>query len=434
MAKREKSSVANPSDNARRVRLSTEPYKGVRDFYPEDQFLLRHIFEHMERVCELFGYEEYGASVLEPAELYRGKTSEEIVNEQTYTFTDRGDREVTLRPEMTPTLARMVAARVREIPLPARWYSISNIFRYERPQRGRLREHWQLNADLLGASGIEADAEVIAVAHSILRSLGAEERDFEIRVSDRRIIDAIYDTVGIAADMRAAATRLLDRRAKIGDFEEQLAALLGDSGKTEKLLEQLEHTTSTAYLEELRTQLELMGVRNMVVDTKITRGFDYYTGMVFEVFDTDESNRRSIFGGGRYDNLLGLFGGESIPAVGFGMGDVTTRDFLETHNLIPAYVPVTELMLCIVEKSALPHALRLAQELRRQDVAVAVNFSDKRVGDQIRQADKMKVPFVIAVGTQERESGRYTIKNLSTGSEITLPADRIAEHLFSALG
>src|SRR3989344_831888 len=331
----------------KREKLSVEPYKGVRDFYPEDQFLLRYIFEHMERVCELFGYEEYGASVLEHAELYRGKTSEEIVSEQTYTFTDRGEREVTLRPEMTPTFARMIAAKAREVPLPARWYSIANVFRYERPQRGRLREHWQLNADIVGVAGVEADAEIIAMAHGIMRSLGADERNFEIRVSDRRILDAVYDSVGIESGLRSSITRLLDRRAKMDDFKEQLSAAVSNNDKAEALMEHLERTTSTAYLEELRSQL----------------------------------------GGGRYDNLLALFGGGSIPAVGFGMGDVTTRDFLEAHNLLPVYAPATELMLCIVEKNALPHAMKLAQELRREDVTVAVNFSDKRVGDQIRQID-----------------------------------------------
>ncbi len=418
----------------KRDALSTESYKGVRDFYPEDQFVQRYIFEHMERICELFGYEEYNASLLEPAELYRSKTSEEIVNEQTYTFTDRGNREVTLRPEMTPTFARMIAAKQREIPLPARWYSIPNVFRYERPQHGRLREHWQLNADIVGIPGVEADAEVIAVAHGILRSLGADERNFEIRVSDRRILDAIYDTVGVPSASRAETTRLLDRRAKIEDFEKQLERSVGSSNMASRIIEQLDLTTSTAYLEELRTTLEHMGVRNMVVDTKITRGFDYYTGMVFEVYDTDEKNRRSLFGGGRYDSLLSLFGGDPIPAVGFAMGDVTARDFLETHNLMPAYSPSTELMICVVEGDATSHAIQLAQSLRREDVTVAVNFSGKRVGDQIRQADKMKIPFMIAVGAKERDSGRYTIKNLSSGHEITLPADRIAEHLFSSLG
>lgn len=418
----------------RAEKLQTDPYKGVRDFYPEEQFLLRYLFEHMERICELFGYEEYGASVLEPSELYRGKTSDEIVNEQTYTFIDRGEREVTLRPEITPTLVRMIAAKSRDIPMPARWYSIANVFRYERPQRGRLREHWQLNADIVGAPGVEADAEIIAVAHGIMRSLGADERNFEIRVSDRRILDTIYDSLDVPKNLRAEATRLLDRRSKIDDFEKQFSVLAGSIDKTKELCEHLERTTSTAYLEELRSQLESLGVNNMIVDTKVTRGFDYYTGMVFEVYDTDESNRRALFGGGRYDDLFSVFGHEPIPAVGFGMGDVTARDFLEVHNLLPLYAPATELMLCVVERSALPHATRLAQQLRREDVTVSVNFSSKRVGDQVRQADKMKIPFVITIGAQERESGRYTIKNLGSGNEITLPAERIAEHLFSSLG
>lgn len=414
-------------------KLSTEPYKGVRDFYPEDQFVQRYIFEHMERICELYGYEEYNASVLEPSELYRSKTSEEIVNEQTYRFTDRGDRDVTLRPEMTPTFARMIAARQRDIPMPARWYTIANVFRYERPQRGRLREHWQMNADIVGASGVEADAEIICIAYAILRSLGAEDHDFEIRVSDRRILDSMFDELDIRADDRGAVTRLLDRRAKLDDFDAQLEALLG-TDRAAGLIERIERTTSSAYLEDLRVTLETMGVRNMVVDTKITRGFDYYTGMVFEVFDTNEENRRSLAGGGRYDNLLSIFGGDPIPTVGFAMGDATVREFLELHNLLPAYAPATELMIAIVEPEATSHALRLAQDLRREDVTVAVNFSGKRIGDQIRQADKMKIPFVIAVGAKERDSGRYAIKNLETGSEVMLPADRISEHLFSALG
>ena len=418
----------------KREKLSTESYKGVRDFYPEDQFIESYIFEHMERVCELFGYEEYGASVLEPSELFRGKTSEEIVNEQTYSFTDRGGRDVTLRPEMTPTFARMIAARARDIPLPARWYTIANVFRYERPQRGRLREHWQLNADIVGVSGIAADAEVIAIAHGIMRSLGADERDFEIRVSDRRILDAIYDSAGIAKEYAAETTRLLDRRAKIDDFEKRLIDLIKHEEKAQKLIKELQQTTSSAYLESLREQLEHMGVGNMIVDTKITRGFDYYTGMAFEVFDTDEKNRRSMFGGGRYDNLLSMFGGDPIPAVGFAMGDVTARDFLETHNLLPAYAPATELMICVIDQGAEGHAIKLAQDLRREDVTVAVNFSAKRIGDQIRQADKLKVPFIVAVGAKERESGRYTVKNLSSGAETILAADRISEHLFSSLG
>lgn len=414
----------------------TEPYKGVRDFYPEDQFVQDYIFDHMRAACELYGYEEYHASVLEPAELYRAKSSQEIVNDQTYTFTDRGDREVTLRPEMTPTVARMIATKRRELAFPARWFSIGNFFRYEKPQRGRLREFWQLNADIFGVAGIEADAEIIALAHGVMRHLGADERDFEIRVSDRRILEQIFDSLDIAREARAQVTRTLDRRGKLdaGEFMRQLTEAAGSTKKAEAFVAELDRTTSSAYLENLRTMLEYFDVRNLVVDTSITRGFDYYTGMVFEVFDTDPANRRALFGGGRYDKLLSLFGGDDIPAVGFGMGDVTARDFLETHNLMPTYAPATELMIAVVEPEAMTHALKLAQDLRREDIAVAVNFSGKRVGDQYRQADKLKVPFVLAVGSTERDSGRYTIKNLETGAEITLPADRIAEHLFSALG
>ncbi len=418
---------------SKKEKLSTEPYKGVRDFYPVDQFIQRYMFEHMERVCELYGYEEYNASVLEPAELYRSKTSDEIVNDQTYTFTDRGDREVTLRPEMTPTFARMIAGKQRETPMPARWYSIANFFRYERPQKGRLREFWQLNADMVGASGIEADAEIITIAYAVIRSLGAEDNDFEIRVSDRRILDSIFTEANVPEEKRSDVTRLLDRRAKLDDFEAQMESLIG-AESAGVLIDRIDRTTSSAYLEELRVMLENMGVKNMVVDTKITRGFDYYTGMVFEVFDTSEENRRSLAGGGRYDKLLSLFGGDPIPTVGFAMGDATIREFLEIHNLLPAYAPATELMIAIVEPEATTHAIRLAQDLRREDVTVAVNFSGKRVGDQIRQADKMMIPFVLAVGAKERDSGKYMLKNLETGSEAELTADRISEHLFSALG
>ena len=414
---------------------ATESYKGVRDFYPEDQFIQRFMFEAMARACESFGYEEYNASILEPSELYKGKgaANEEIVNEQTYSFTDRGDRAVTLRPEMTPTVARMIAARRRELPYPVRWYSIPNVFRYERPQKGRLREHWQLNADLFGVEGVEGDAEVIALAHRVMIELGAKEHDFEIRVNDRTLIDAGLALAEVTADETKAVMGLLDRRAKLSDFDAKLSELLGKK-RAATLVDYFERTSSNARLEELQKLLIAQGVRTMVVDTAITRGFDYYTGMVFEVYDTDSANSRSLFGGGRYDNLLSMFGVESIPAVGFGMGDVTARDFLEAHDLMPEYIPATELMLCVLEPAALERTLQLAQALRSNDITVAINYSMKKVTDQIKQADKARIPFVIAIGEREVESGMYTIKQLENGRETMLPADRIADHLFTSAG
>ena len=314
-------------------KLSTEPYKGVRDFYPEDMEVQNYIFNTWRRVAEQFSYKEYSASILEPAELYKSKTSEEIVNEQTFIFTDRGGREIVLRPEMTPTLARMVAARRRNLKFPLRWYSIPNVFRYERPQRGRRREHWQLNCDLLGISGIEADVEIISLAHAIMKEFGAENKDFEIRVNDRKLITDIFNKIGGTSEStNVSVIRLLDRREKIDNFDSELERHLG-SDKKEQFLGLLEDTKSNETLEKLRETLNTKNIQNIVIDTKLARGFDYYTGMIFEVFDNHKDNRRSLFGGGRYDNLLEMFEVEPIPAVGFGMGDITLRDFLETHGL-----------------------------------------------------------------------------------------------------
>lgn len=250
-------------------KLDTAPYKGVRDFYPEDMKIQNFIFNTWKRVVERKGYEEYSASPLEHTEIYAEKSGEEIVREQTFTFIDRGDRSVTLRPEMTPTLARMVAGRRRGLKYPLRWFSIPNLFRYEKPQRGRKREHWQLNADLLGVPGIEGDKEIITILYEIMKEFGAKDADFEIRVNN----------------------------CNFDDFKDLTP--------------------------------------NVVFDESLARGQAYYTGTVFEIFDKDPENPRALAGGGRYDNLLELFDVEAIPAVGFGMGDITMKDFLETHKLLP---------------------------------------------------------------------------------------------------
>ncbi|MDO8565122.1 MAG: ATP phosphoribosyltransferase regulatory subunit [bacterium] len=250
-------------------KLDTEPYKGVRDFYPEDMRVENYIFDTWKKVALKFNYEEYSASLLEPTEIYSEKSGAEIVNEQTFTFIDRGERSVTLRPEMTPSLARMVAARRKSLKFPLRWFSIPNLFRYEKPQRGRKREHWQFNADLLGDSGIDGDREIVSMAYAVMKAFGANDDDFVIKIN----------------------------KARVEDFKDVAP--------------------------------------NVAFDTEFVRGQSYYTGMVFEVFDTNPDNNRSIAGGGRYDNLLELFGVEPIPAVGFAMGDITLRDFLETHKLGP---------------------------------------------------------------------------------------------------
>lgn len=409
-------------------KLDTEPYKGVRDFYPKDMYVFRYISDTMSRVAESFGYSEYGASILEPSELYRSKTSEEIVNEQTYSFIDRGQREVTLRPEMTPTLARMVAGRKNELSFPLRWYTIANVFRYERPQRGRVREHWQLNADIFGVPGIEAEIEIILLLSKIMRAFGAQESDFEIRLNDRNIFSDIFNKLSIAEERQVEVMRLLDKRAKIDNFEIKLEEILGK--QSQEFMEKMEHASSSASLEKVLSGLQKLGIRNATVDTSIVRGFDYYTGIVFEVFDTSSENNRSLFGGGRYDNLLELFGEERIPAVGFGVGDVTMRDFLETHGLLPEHTSRTDLYLCSVTEESRLYTQELAESLRAQDLNVEVSLADKKVGDQVKLADKKRIPFIICVGENEVNGGNITIKHLKSGEEKTLPRESVADYIF----
>lgn len=311
-------------NSKQQINLSTEPYKGVRDFYPEDMETQNYIFDTWKKVAKDAGFVEYSASILEPLDLYRAKSGSEIADEQTFSFMDKGEREVALRPEVTPTLARMVAAQRRSLKFPLRWFSIPNLFRYEKPQRGRKREHWQLNCDLVGIeknkSAIDADIEIISLAYKIMKAFGAKDEDFVIKINDRKLLQDELTKQGVGEENVISVFKLLDKKGKIPDDE--------FNTELKKLgVESLD--TANINLDKYKEA----GINNIEADISIVRGFDYYTGMVFEVFDTSPENNRSLFGGGRYDNLLEIFGVEPVPTVGFGMGDVTIRDFLETHNL-----------------------------------------------------------------------------------------------------
>ncbi len=413
-------------------KLSTDSYKGVRDFYPAEWARLQVLFSHVRKTLTGYGYEEYNASPLERAEIYESKTSEEIVREQTYTFTDRGDRRVTLRPEMTPTLARMVAAKRRELPFPLRWFSIGNRFRYERPQHGRLREFYQVDVDLLGVSGTEADIEIITLASDILKDFGARESDFIIRISSRTLLNIACEASGLAPEKNRAYTRLLDHKAKMPAdafiasvrelTENDPLALINDGGNSN-----VDHE-KRALLDTIET-LKARGVTNVQFDPSITRGFDYYTGIVFEVYDTDSSNSRALFGGGRYDKLIELFGGDSIPAVGFGMGDVTLSDFIETHKLIIETNTKPQLYIGTPTAGDISGAEAFAQTLRTQGARVFVNLTEKSLGDQVRDAVKRKIPLFLAYGENEVREDLVRLKVLETGEEIGMAASSLPIHL-----
>ena len=394
--------------------LSTDPYKGVRDFYPEDMAIQRYIFDVWSQTAESFGYERYDASILEPSGLYKSKgvENEEMVNEQTYTFIDRGNREVTLRPEMTPTVARMIAKKRRELTYPVRWYSIPNLFRYERQQRGRLREHYQLNCDMFGVDHFSADVEMIALAYRMFLNFGADSTMFEIRINDRSWLDDIFEKEGFSEEQSKAMLSLLDRKEKIDNFHEESQKI---AGKTFVLPKKVDPKSNLAQIIE---SLKELGITNVVYSPSTVRGFNYYTGAIFEIFDVSEDNNRSMLGGGRYNNLTSMFGGDTVCGIGFGMGDVTMRDFLETHGLLTSDITAPTLMILPTDATLNIEGEKLAQEFRNADISVAVDISTKKVGKKISDAADVFAMYALVLGQDEQKSGKYIVKNLALKEEV----------------
>lgn len=401
-------------------KLSTEPYKGVRDFYPEDFAVQQYIFDTWVYTAESFGYERYDASVLEPAELYKAKgvENEELVNEQTYTFTDRGDRAVTLRPEMTPTVARMIAKRQKELAFPVRWYSIPNLFRYERAQRGRLREHWQLNCDIFGADDFTADIEIIALAHQIFMNFGADESMFEILVNNRTTMQKAYEMLDITdPDTVTAITRLNDRKDKIEDavYIEELTNIVDDASLAQEIKAMIEQ--EDAGDSQVVAGLRELGITNVRLDRSLARGFDYYTGTIFEFKDTSPENNRSLLGGGRYDDLTGLFSDTPVTGIGFGFGDVTMRDFLESHDLLSTNITSPTLMIIPMDATLNLAGQKIAQQFRTRGISVATDLSARKVGKKLAAAGEQLIDYALVLGEDEIKTETYTIKNLVDGTE-----------------
>jgi len=424
--------------------LNTQPYKGARDFYPEDKRLQKYIFGKLRSCVESFGYHEYDAPILESFDIYAAKTGEEIVNEQLYSFEDKGGRKLAIRPEMTPSVSRMVAARRQELAYPLRWYSIPNLWRYERPQRGRLREHWQLNVDLFGIEGVEADAEIIQVADALLKNFGAKASDYVIRINSRKLVNFLLDEhLELPPDDAKALTKLIDRRSKMeaGDFSKaltdqigaeraELAASLFDVPKVENLPALFKEQDSVRNLKKLFGLLVKAGVKNAVFDLSIMRGFDYYTDVVFEVFDTNPENNRSMFGGGRYDGMVGLFGVDPVPTVGFGMGDVTLQNFLEAHSLLPKLPPETE-SIAVLIGDVYDEAQKVLDQIRAAGINLAVDFSERKLDAQIKSAVKSGAKYVLFIGEHELSSGKFKLRELAQSHEQILELSDVISALSS---
>jgi histidyl-tRNA synthetase len=426
--------------------LSKQPYKGARDFYPPDKRLQKYMFGVWRSVCESFGYEEYDAPILEPLDIYLAKSGEEIVSEQTYAFEDRGGRKVVIRPEMTPTVSRMVAGKRQELSYPLRWYSIPNLWRYERPQRGRLREHWQLNVDIFGVAGVEAEMELITLVDTVFKRFGAARDMYEIRLNSRKLIDyALHDYLKFTRQEAHDISKLIDRMSKMdrSKFIDQLDEIIADKskadGSVEKLLsllevkeiinlpEVLQQHRSAEDLSIMLERLQTAGIENARFDITIMRGFDYYTDVVFEVFDMHPDNNRSMLAGGRYDGLVGLFGVEPVPTVGFGWGDVTLANFLELHHLLPKDKTETDLYVVLVGEVSTTEPF--ISELREAGLNIAVDLSGRKIGDQLKAADKKGIAFGLVAGAAEIKSKKFNLKNLDTGEEKTLDIPAIVKEL-----
>lgn len=424
--------------------LSTQSYKGTRDWYPEDKRVQNYIFETWATVCRRFGYEEYATPLLEPIEVYTAKTGQEIVGEQTYLFTDRGGRDVAIRPEMTPSVSRLVAARRQEMAYPARLFSIAQFMRYERPQRGREREFWQLNADIFGAENTHADAEIIELGVEIMKQLGATSDMYTIKINDRRVINAImHEYLSLDAVQSELMVKLLDRRAKISaeQFRDQAIEIFGVdvapaglkkvsdllmAKSIDDLPKIITDHESFANVREVISTLDTNGIKNLKFDATLMRGFDYYTGTVFEFFDHDPENNRSMFGGGRYDGLVGLFGTEPLSAVGIAPGLTTTELFLRSHSLLPEFLQTsTTEVYVVVLGSALEGATKLAAKLREEGVNTELDFTGRKLDKQIKTAVKKHIPFMIFVGEEELAKEQYNFKDVAKAEEQSLSFERI---------
>jgi histidyl-tRNA synthetase len=420
---------------------------GFRDFYPEELALRNHIFATWRSVAVRYGFEEYDGPPLEPLELYTQKSGEEIV-QQLYTFQDKGDREVALRPEMTPTLARMVAARAQALKKPIRWFSMPQLFRYERQQRGRLREHFQLNMDIIGEAGPLADAELIAAAIDILRALGFGPQEVQARVSDRRVLRALLLGRGVAEAQLPAAFGVIDRSERVP--KDALGEMLKEAGigKQEAgavleiaALRGLEALTAALGKvkggeeagEPLRTAVQALGAMGLgdfvAVDLAIVRGLAYYTGIVFELFDAKKA-LRAICGGGRYDGLLAALGGPDLPALGFGMGDVVLGELLAARGALPKASTELGAFLVAVSGDDVATVLRLAHALRDRGIAVEYGLRHAPLRKQLELAAARGAARAVIVGPTERAAGVAVVRDLAAGTEANVPFDNLLNGFF----
>jgi histidyl-tRNA synthetase len=418
---------------------------GMRDFYPEDMRLQNWLFEQWRSVSRAFGFQEYEGPIFEHLDLYTLKSGQEIVG-QLFNFEDRGGRRFALRPEMTPTLARMVAARANALGRPIKWFSIPRMCRAERPQRGRLREFFQWNVDVLGSDDPLADAEVIAVAVEFLRRVGLHESEVVMKLSSRPLISAVLDGLGLAGPLHAPACTVIDRleRLSTDEFDRQWAGTVGPQVPGAQIRELLKEATldefcrraaasgpaGEAAVEQFRSlwdRLASFGAGGYCeFDARIVRGLDYYTGVVFELH-LRRGELRALLGGGRYDSLVGLLGGPPLPAVGFGSGDAPLLEALRELGKLPIPAGSLDVFVIDANPSLFEQVLKLVGPLRRAGLAVEFSYKRQTLGKQLKLASQRGARRAILVGAEEAGPGELIVRDLEKGTQVSLRADELLE-------
>ena len=411
------------------------PVKGTRDYYPADMAFRNWLYGRAREVSRKFGYQEFEAPFLETLELYAAKSGEELVKEQAFVFQDRGGEEITLRPELTPSLARMVSARIGQLTFPVRWWSFGPFWRYERPQKGRTREFFQWNLDLIGVDNPQADAEIAAVICEFFRSVNLTAQDVKLQVNNRRLMEEALTGLGIGEEARAGAFRLIDKKEKMEPAAWEVFA--GESGLTaeqvrglQELLGNRELWAQSGELKEFFAAMESFGVRDYVeYNPAVIRGLDYYTGTVFEARDS-AGEFRAILGGGRYDNLVADVGGEKLPGVGFAMGDLIIGLVLKKLGKEPALrVVPADVLVTTFSAQERDAAIRIAQELRKSGIVAEWYPSAERLPKQLKYADALGLPLAVITGPDEIRDGKATLKDLTARDQVTVRVDELVQEI-----
>ena len=412
--------------------------KGTRDFYPEEMAFRTWLYQNIRSVSERFGYQEYEGPFLERIDLYAAKSGDELVNQQSFVFSDRGGDSITLRPELTPTLARMVAQRQNELVFPLRWWSFGPFWRYERPQKGRSREFFQWNIDIIGVNTPEADGELLAVCARFFEQVGLDPEKVKILVNSRRLMDDQLSKIGVEGDLKRKAFQLIDRKDKLS--AEEWRAYAQSQGLSdpqvdgiERILSAKDNWMNSDELCRVFQLLEKIGLDQFVqYDARIIRGLDYYTGIVFEAKDLDGG--RSILGGGHYDNLVAAVGGDPLPGVGFAMGDMMIGIVLEKYGLLPAQ-PKTpaEVLVTVFDEGRVQAAFGLAEQFRAQGLKVICYPETAKLQKQFKYADRIGIRFAVVAGPDEEASGVVTLKDLTQRTQETLTVEQAAKNIRALL-